>query len=233
MRGARRLRGPRGLRAPRGFRGLREAFSNDGTTPWRMRGHLVPCSCSRAPHAASSLHRAAPCVTSGCFQRAPSPPEARPAQPPWYPPATKPVPGEATRYAHSRPDPESSTGTGRDPAVVATMAVQAHGIEFVLAQTPPRAKPPQSLRDRADRTGKASPRRHIQRPQHKCPIGPDGSSLFADATEVVGLHIGNRPRRGPLSEHFLEASGEKPESQSPRRAAVCDGVEDFICHRHQ
>ncbi len=92
-----RTRGRRGIREPRR---LREACRNGGTTPWHIRGHLVlcscaPCSCSRVPARGSSPHRTAPCITSGCFQRAPPPPEARPAQHPRYALASVRVPMRA------------------------------------------------------------------------------------------------------------------------------------------
>ncbi|WP_345523490.1 hypothetical protein [Streptomyces echinatus] len=91
------------------------------------------------------------------------------------------------------------------------MAVQSHGLELVLAQGSPRAEPPKSLRDRADWTREALPRRLIQRPQCQCPIHPDGGSLLADAPEVLGFDIGDRPCGGPPREQLLEASRQPPE----------------------
>ncbi|WP_326723350.1 hypothetical protein OHT59_32125 [Streptomyces sp. NBC_00243] len=97
------------------------------------------------------------------------------------------------------------------------MAVESHGHGLVPVRTGHRAKSPKSLRDRAPGRGERLALRDIQRPEHQGPISPDGSSLFADASEVFNFRIADRPRGGPLSKKRVEASWQPPKAKvAPR-----------------
>jgi hypothetical protein len=112
------------------------------------------------------------------------------------------------------------------------MTAQSHRREFVLGRTHHRAQSPQGLRDRTAVRGERPALRRMQRPPHEGFISPDGSQLFADATEVLCLHVGDGSSGGPPGEHPVKTSGKPPEPQCPR-AAVRDRVEERVGHRHK
>ena len=113
------------------------------------------------------------------------------------------------------------------------MTAESHGLEFVLGRSGHRAKSPKGLGDRAPGSGKRLPLRGVQRPEHQGSVGPDGGALFADAAEVLGFRVADRSRGGPSREQSVEAARQPPETQRPDRAAVRDGVEEPVRHRHQ